>query len=460
MPVIKTQFTVNVSVFFMIILYILYLRSTRRLFMSNTSYNPYLTAQAQFDKVAEQLGLDEATRELLRQPMREYHFTIPVRMDDGTVRVFKGYRIQHNDARGPAKGGIRFHPDETADTVRALSMWMTWKCAVVDIPLGGGKGGIVCDPRILSEREQEQLCRGYVRQLARNIGPNNDVPAPDVMSSAKHMLWMLDEYETIHGGRYPGTITGKPVGQGGSLGRTEATGFGVIYVLREALKRLGIKPENTSASIQGFGNVAQYAARMYSQLGGKIIAISCWDNTDKKPYTFRKADGVDVDELVSITDAFGSINKEKAKELGYELLDGEAWIEQDVDILIPAALENQITSENVHKISKQVKIIAEAANGPTSTEADKVISDRGIFLIPDFLANAGGVTCSYFEQVQNNMNYYWDKDEVLSKLDRIMTAAFNSVYDLSVGRDLRMRDAAYTIAIERVVRAVKSRGWA
>ncbi|HOA55898.1 MAG: Glu/Leu/Phe/Val dehydrogenase [Acetivibrionales bacterium] len=428
--------------------------------MSNTSYNPYLTAQAQFDKVAEQLGLDEATRELLRQPMREYHFTIPVRMDDGTVRVFKGYRIQHNDARGPAKGGIRFHPDETADTVRALSMWMTWKCAVVDIPLGGGKGGIVCDPRILSEREQEQLCRGYVRQLARNIGPNNDVPAPDVMSSAKHMLWMLDEYETIHGGRYPGTITGKPVGQGGSLGRTEATGFGVIYVLREALKRLGIKPENTSASIQGFGNVAQYAARMYSQLGGKIIAISCWDNTDKKPYTFRKADGVDVDELVSITDAFGSINKEKAKELGYELLDGEAWIEQDVDILIPAALENQITSENVHKISKQVKIIAEAANGPTSTEADKVISDRGIFLIPDFLANAGGVTCSYFEQVQNNMNYYWDKDEVLSKLDRIMTAAFNSVYDLSVGRDLRMRDAAYTIAIERVVRAVKSRGWA
>lgn len=428
--------------------------------MSNTSYNPYLTAQAQFDKVAEQLGLDEATRELLRQPMREYHFTIPVRMDDGTVRVFKGYRIQHNDARGPAKGGIRFHPDETADTVRALSMWMTWKCAVVDIPLGGGKGGIVCDPRILSEREQEQLCRGYVRQLARNIGPNNDVPAPDVMSSAKHMLWMLDEYETIHGGRYPGTITGKPVGQGGSLGRTEATGFGVIYVLREALKRLGIKPENTSASIQGFGNVAQYAARMYSQLGGKIIAISCWDNTDKKPYTFRKADGVDVDELVSITDAFGSINKEKAKELGYELLDGEAWIEQDVDILIPAALENQITSENVHKISKQVKIIAEAANGPTSTEADKVISDRGIFLIPDFLANAGGVTCSYFEQVQCNMNYFWDKDEVLSKLDRVMTSAFHAVYDVSAARKLNMRDAAYVIAIERVAKAVKSRGWA
>lgn len=428
--------------------------------MSNTSYNPYLTAQAQFDKVAEQLGLDEATRELLRQPMREYHFTIPVRMDDGSVKIFKGFRIQHNDARGPAKGGIRFHPNETVDTIRALSMWMTWKCAVVDIPLGGGKGGIICDPRTMSEREQELLCRGYVRQLARNIGPNLDVPAPDVMTSGKHMLWMLDEYEAITGGKYPGTITGKPVGMGGSLGRTEATGFGVVYVLREALKKLDMKPGNTTASIQGFGNVAQYAAKMYCQLGGRVIAISCWDNTDKKAYTYHKADGINVDELVSITDAFGSINKEKAKELGYVLLDGSAWIEQDVDILIPAALENQITSENVDRISKKVKIIIEAANGPTTTEADKVINERGIFLVPDFLANAGGVTCSYFEQVQCNMNYFWDKDEVLSKLDRVMTSAFHAVYDLSVGRKLNMRDAAYVIAIERVVRAVKSRGWA
>jgi len=427
--------------------------------MSNTSYNPYLTAQAQFDKVAEQLGLDEATRELLRQPMREYHFTIPVRMDDGSVKVFKGFRIQHNDARGPAKGGIRFHPNETVDTIRALSMWMTWKCAVVDIPLGGGKGGIICDPRTMSEREQEQLCRGYVRQLARNMGPNLDVPAPDVMTNARHMLWMLDEYEAINGGRYPGTITGKPVGMGGSLGRTEATGFGVIYVLREALKKLDMKPENTTASIQGFGNVAQYAAKMYSQLGGKIIAISCWDNTDKKAYTYRKADGINCDELVSITDPFGSIDKEKAMKLGYEILDGGAWIEQDVDILIPAALENQITAENVNSISRQVRIIVEAANGPTTTEADKVINDRGIFLVPDFLANAGGVTCSYFEQVQCNMNYFWDKDEVLTKLDRVMTSAFHAVYDLSVSRKLNMRDAAYVIAIERVAKAVKSRGW-
>lgn len=427
--------------------------------MSNSPYNPYETAQAQFDKVASQLGLDEAARELLRQPMREYHFLIPVQMDDGSYKVFKGYRIQHNDARGPAKGGIRFHPQETEDTIRALSMWMTWKCSVVDIPLGGGKGGVICDPRTLSEREQEQVCRGYIRQLAKNMGPNLDVPAPDVMTNAKHMLWMLDEFETIHGGRYPGFITGKPVGMGGSLGRTEATGYGVIYVLREALKELEIDITKTTASFQGFGNVAQHAVRLYSQLGGKVIAISCWDNTDKKAYTFRRENGMNIDELTGITDKFGTINKDKALELGYEVLPGDAWIEQNVDILIPAALENQITAENVNKISSQVKVIAEAANGPTTNDADKVINEKGIFVIPDFLANAGGVTCSYFEQVQCNMNYYWEKDEVLEKLDTKMTSAFKAVYELSKTQNLTMRDAAYVIAINRVAQTVKSRGW-
>ena len=427
--------------------------------MSNSPYNPYETAQAQFDNVASHLGLDEATRELLRQPMREYHFLIPVQMDDGSYKVFKGYRIQHNDARGPAKGGIRFHPQETEDTIRALSMWMTWKCSVVDIPLGGGKGGVICDPRTLSEREQEQVCRGYIRQLAKNMGPNLDVPAPDVMTNAKHMLWMLDEFETIHGGRYPGFITGKPVGMGGSLGRTEATGYGVIYVLREALKELEIDITKTTASFQGFGNVAQHAVRLYSQLGGKVIAISCWDNTDKKAYTFRRENGMNIDELTGITDKFGTINKDKALELGYEVLPGDAWIEQNVDILIPAALENQITAENVNKISSQVKVIAEAANGPTTNDADKVINEKGIFVIPDFLANAGGVTCSYFEQVQCNMNYYWEKDEVLEKLDTKMTSAFKAVYELSKTQNLTMRDAAYVIAINRVAQTVKSRGW-
>ncbi len=427
--------------------------------MSSTSYNPYETAQQQFDSVAEKLNLDSATRELLRQPLREYHFLIPVKMDDGSVKVFKGFRVQHNDARGPGKGGIRFHPLETIDTIRALSLWMTWKCAVVDIPLGGAKGGVICDPRNLTEREQEQLCRGYVRQLARNVGPVTDVPAPDVMTNAKHMLWMLDEYETIFGGKYPGFITGKPVGMGGSLGRTEATGYGVIYVLREALKKLGIDFSNTTASFQGFGNVASHAVRLYQQLGGTVIAISCWNEADKKAYTFRNKKGFDVNALSSITDSYGTINKDKAKDLGCDILPGEAWIEQDVDILVPAAMENQITIENVHKISKQVKVILEAANGPTTPDADQVIRNSNIFLVPDFLTNAGGVTCSYFEQVQCNMNYYWEKEEVLEKLDTKMTSAFKSVYELSQNKKLYMRDAAYVIAINRVAQAVKNRGW-
>ena len=428
--------------------------------MESSSYNPFHVAQGQFDKVAALLELDEGVRELLRQPLREYQFSIPVRMDDGTVRVFKGFRVQHNDARGPAKGGIRFHPMETIDTVRALSMWMTWKCSVVDIPLGGGKGGVICDPHHLSQREQEQICRGWVRQVARNVGPISDVPAPDVMTNGQHMLWMLDEYETIHGGRYPGFITGKPVGMGGSLGRTEATGFGVIFTLREALKELGIDLAKTTASVQGFGNVAQYAVQLYTELGGTVVAISCWDQADKTSYTFRKADGISLKELRGISDKFGGIDKVRAGELGYERLPGGAWLEQDVDVLIPAALENQINRETVEKIAKRVKVVAEGANGPTTPEADEVIKQRGIFVLPDFLTNAGGVTCSYFEQVQCNTNYYWEKDEVLAKLDTKMTAAFAAVYDLAKRQKLYMRDAAYMIAINRVAEAVKQRGWA
>ncbi|GAG40232.1 unnamed protein product, partial [marine sediment metagenome] len=249
---------------------------------------------------------------LLRWPQREFHFTVPVKMDDGSVKVFKGYRVQHNDARGPAKGGIRFHPQETVDTVRALATWMTWKCAVVDIPLGGGKGGVICDPHDLSPREQEALCRGWVRQVARNVGPVQDVPAPDVMTNPQHMVWILDEYEKLVGGHYPGFITGKPVEVGGSLGRTEATGFGVIYTVREALQRFGVPIEGVRASLQGFGNVSQYAAKLFIELGGKVVAVSCWDNGDHCAYTFRKSDGIDMDFLVSITDRFGTIDKEKA----------------------------------------------------------------------------------------------------------------------------------------------------
>jgi glutamate dehydrogenase (NAD(P)+) len=279
------------------------------------------------------------------------------------------------------------------------------------------------------------------------------------MTNAQHMLWMLDEFEIIQGSKYPGFITGKPVGMGGSLGRTEATGYGLIYTLREALKVKDLKVENTSASVQGFGNVAQYAIRLYTEMGGKVICVSCWDQSDQKAYTYRKNAGIDIDALLQITDRFGGIQKDKAKELGYEQLPAEDWLDQPVDILMPCALENQITADNVHRINKKVKIIAEGANGPTTPDADTFIEQRKIYVIPDFLANAGGVTCSYFEQVQSNMNFFWVKEEVLSRLDEKMTAAFAAVNDLANKRKLYMRDAAYVIAISRVAQACKDRGW-
>jgi glutamate dehydrogenase (NAD(P)+) len=416
-------------------------------------------AQQQFDSVAEQLGLDQATKDFLRNPDREYHFNIPIRMDDGSYKVFRGFRVQHNDSRGPCKGGIRFHPQETIDTVRALSMWMTWKTAVVDIPLGGGKGGVICDPHNLSMREQEALCRGWVRQLVKNVGPIHDVPAPDVMTTGQHMLWMLDEYEKIMGDKYPGFITGKPIGMGGSLGRTEATGYGAIYTLREALKELDIDISKTTASFQGFGNVSQYAIQLYQQYGGKAISVSCWDQKHQKSFTYRRKDGFDLEQLLEITNRFGEIDQERAKELGYEVLSGDAWIEQDADILVPAALENQINGETAPRISDRVKVIVEGANGPSTPEADEIIKEKGIWMIPDFLANAGGVTCSYFEQVQSNMNYFWPKEEVLSKLDTKMTDAYYAVSELSKSRNVYMRDAAYMISVSRVAEACKMRGW-
>jgi glutamate dehydrogenase len=425
----------------------------------NKSYNPFSMAQQQFDHAASLLGLEQSVQDLLRYPMREYHFSIPVRMDDGSIRVFRGFRVQHNDARGPGKGGVRFHPQETIDTVRALAMWMTWKCAVVDIPLGGSKGGVICDPHDLTLQEQEQLCRGWVRQIAKNIGPQLDVPAPDVMTNAQHMLWMLDEYEVIMGARYPGFITGKPVGMGGSLGRVEATGYGVIITVREAMKELDIDIRNTCASFQGFGNVSQYAARLYQQLGGVVTCISSWHQQNQTAYAFKKQEGINLDEILSITNQFGEVDKEKAQEFGYEVLPGDDWLKQEVDLLIPAAIENQITGQNAEDISRRVKIIAEGANGPTAPEADRIIQERGIQVIPDFLANAGGVTCSYFEQVQSNANYYWRKDDVLGQLDTRMTSAYIDVSDFAKKNKLNMRDAAYMIAVDRVAQACQLRGW-
>jgi glutamate dehydrogenase len=427
--------------------------------MAKEGYNPFKMAQTQFDRIADKLDLDEATRDLLRSPLREYHLTIPVKMDDGTVKIFRGFRIQHNDARGPCKGGIRFHPQETIDTVRALSMWMTWKCAVVDIPLGGGKGGVICDPHDLSEKEQENLCRGWIRHLSRDIGPVRDIPAPDVMTSSQHMLWMMDEYETITGGKYPGAITGKPVELGGSLGRTEATGYGLVYMLREALKEMDMEITKTTASIEGFGNVARYAAELFIEYGGTVVSVSCWDQIDGCAYSYYKEKGIDLDEFLKITDHFGTIDKRKAEKLGYKARPGKDWLKHEVDILIPAALENSITEENVNEIKSSVKIIISGANGPITPEAEDILEKRGVIVIPDFLANAGGVVCSYFEQVQNNQNYYWLKEEVLGKLDNKMTDAFYNVWELSKRRKMRVGDAAYMIAISRVAEACQLRGW-
>jgi len=425
-----------------------------------TSINAFEMAQRQFDNVAELLKLDPQVREMLRWPLREFSFRIPVRMDDGTLRMFQGFRVQHNDARGPAKGGIRFHPAETIDTVRALATWMTWKCAVADIPLGGGKGGVVVDPATLSNSEKERLVRGWVDVMWRNIGPRQDVPAPDVGTTPQMMGWMMDEYTKLVGHFTPGVITGKPLGGGGSLGRTEATGFGVIYTVREAMKHLKLDSSKCTAAIQGFGNVAQYAAIGFTELlKGKVICVSYYDREDKASYTCSKADGIDPRFLMTITDQYGSIDKAKARAAGYVIEDGGAWITKDVDVLIPAALEGQVNAETVQLIKPNVKIVAEGANGPTTPDADEVLKARGIFVIPDFLCNAGGVTVSYFEGVQNDMNYYWTKEEVLEKLDTKMTIAFASVLDMSLKSKVYTRDAAYMVAIDRVVKAMQLRGW-
>jgi glutamate dehydrogenase (NAD(P)+) len=422
--------------------------------------NAFEMAQKQFDGVAKLLNLDPQVAELLRWPMREYTFRIPVRMDDGSIRLFQGYRVQHNDARGPNKGGIRFHPAETLDTVRALATWMTWKCAVADIPLGGGKGGIIVDPSTLSVGEKERLCRGWVQNMWKNIGPRQDVPAPDVGTTPQMMGWMMDEYSRLTGVYTPGVFTGKPLGGGGSQGRTEATGYGVIYTVRETLKHLGIDPKKSVAAIEGFGNVSQYAAIGFIEmLGGKVACVSCWDRNDKTSYTYSHKNGVDPRFLLTIVDQYGTIDRKKAEAAGYVVEDGEKWIEKDCNVLIPAAIEGHVNAETVKKISENVKVVAEGANGPCTPEADEYFKKNNIFDIPDFLCNAGGVTCSYFESVQNDANYYWPKEEVLEKLDQKMTSAFHGVLEMSLKQKVYMRDAAYMVAIDRVAKAMQLRGW-
>lgn len=422
-------------------------------------FNLFDMAQKQFDRCAGLLGLDAASREFLRAPMREIQFSLPVFLDSGEPIILRGYHVQYNDSRGPTKGGIRFHPQENLDTIRALGMWMTWKCAILNLPLGGGSSGVACDPHSLSPMEMERICRGFVRKIAHQTAPDWDVLGPDIMTGPREMLWMLDEYETIHGRKAPGFITGKPIAHAGSLGRKEAPGYGVMIVVREALKDMGLGIEKTTASFQGFGTVGKHAAQLYSQMGGTILCVACWNQKDRTTYAFRKKEGMNFDQLASITNSFGEIDKYKAEALGYECLPGEAWIEQNVDILVPAAMENQIRSDNQNRISPKVKIIVEAANGPTDPDVDAILNDRGILLIPDILSNAGGVICSYFEQVQGNMNYFWTRDEVLSKIDSIMTSAYLDVSNFAREKKHTLRDTVYMLAVDRVARACHDRNW-
>jgi glutamate dehydrogenase (NAD(P)+) len=410
--------------------------------------NPFKIAQHQFDQAAELLGLDAATRAVLREPMREFHINFPVRMDDGSIKVYKGFRVQYNDARGPTKGGIRFYPTETIDTVRALAAWMTWKCAVVDIPLGGGKGGVICDPKNLSASELERLSRGYIRALGHFIGPETDVPAPDVYTTPQIMAWMMDEYSIMTGYNVPGVITGKPLILGGSAGRGDATARGGIYTVREAAKVLGLDLKGAPAAVQGYGNAGQFAHRLGVELLGlKIVAIS-----DSKGGIVNW-DGLDFAACVAHKGKTGSvINFPGAKNITNEEL-----LELDVVVLFPAALENAITRDNAPRI--KAKISAELANGPTTPEADDILFSNGVYVIPDFLCNAGGVTVSYFEQVQNAYDYYWPIEEVYAKLDAKMTVAFLAVHEMARKHKVNNRMGAYMVAVKRVADAVKMRGW-
>lgn len=410
--------------------------------------NPFAIAQAQLDEAAKVLQLDPQMHAFLREPMREFHFTIPIKMDDGRTQTFRGYRVQYNDARGPAKGGIRFHPDETIDTVRALAAWMTWKTAVADIPLGGGKGGVICNPRELSPGEMERLSRGYMRNIARFVGLTQDVPAPDVNTNPQVMAWMLDEYESIVGHREPGVITGKPLPLGGSAGRTPATALGGLIAIREAARKLDMNLDGATCAIQGYGNVGSFAHKLgYKEFGLNVVAVS-----DEFGAIFNSS-GLDPRDVSHHLRRTG-----KVKDCpGSENLTNAELLELEVDILIPAAIENQLTSQNADRVKS--KIVAELANGPTTPEADNILNDKGTFIIPDFLCNAGGVIVSYFEMVQNSYQFYWDESMVHERLDKKMTTAFNAVHTMSQKQSVDTRVAAYLVAVDRVAEAVRLRGW-
>ncbi|KGR78127.1 Glu/Leu/Phe/Val family dehydrogenase [Ureibacillus manganicus] len=392
------------------------------------------------------LGYDEAMYELLKEPLRMLHVRIPVKMDDGTTKVFTAYRAQHSDAVGPTKGGVRFHPGVNEDEVKALSMWMTLKCGIVDLPYGGGKGGIICDPRTMSMGELERLSRGYVRAISQIVGPTKDIPAPDVFTNAQIMAWMMDEYSRMDEFNSPGFITGKPIVLGGSQGRDRATAQGVTIVIQEAAKKRGIDIQGARVVIQGFGNAGSFLAKFMSDLGAKVIGISDAYGALHDP------EGLDIDYLLDRRDSFGTVTT-----LFENTITNKELLELECDILVPAAIENQITAENANEI--KANIVVEAANGPTTAEATKILTDRGILLVPDVLASAGGVTVSYFEWVQNNMGYYWSEEEVSEKLYQKMVEAFENVYTTATTRNINMRLAAYMVGVRRTAEASRFRGW-
>lgn len=404
------------------------------------------STQTVIKKALDKLGYANHVYELLKEPLRVLTVRIPIRMDDGSVSVFTGYRSQHNDAVGPTKGGVRFHPDVTEDEVKALSIWMSLKAGIVDLPYGGGKGGIVCDPRTMSFRELERMSRGYVRAISQIVGPTKDIPAPDVFTNSQIMAWMMDEYSRIREFDSPGFITGKPLVLGGSRGRETATAKGVTIMIREAAKRKELPMEGVRVVIQGFGNAGSYLAKFMNDAGAKVIAISDAYGGLYNPQ------GLDIDHLIDRRDSFGTVTK-----LFKDTITNRELLELECDILVPAAVENQITAENAHNI--KASIVVEAANGPTTLEATHILSERGILLVPDVLASAGGVTVSYFEWVQNNQGYYWSEEEVEQKLEEIMVKAFENVYQTSISRKVDMRLSAYMIGVRKMAEASRFRGW-
>ncbi len=411
--------------------------------------NPFEVAQQQLDEAAALLHLDPAVHEFLRWPMRELHVTLPVKMDDGNTKIFHGFRVQYNDARGPTKGGIRFHPDETIDTVRALAAWMTWKTAVVDIPLGGGKGGIICNPKAMSPNELERLSRAYIRQVGRILGLEKDVPAPDVYTTPQIMAWMVDEFSFMQGFNEFGMITGKPLALGGSAGRGDATARGGVYCLREAGKALGLNLNGATTAIQGYGNAGTFGHKLGVELLGlKVVAVS-----DSKGGIYNEK-GLDYEKAMAHKNRTGSV-------VGFpeaDFITNEELLELNVTVLMPSALESVITATNADRIKAKVSV--ELANGPTTPDADKILYHNGVYVIPDFLCNAGGVTVSYFEMVQNAYDYYWDEALVHERLDKKMTTAFHAVHLTAQEYEVHNRVAAYLVAVSRVAEAVRLRGWA